>query len=91
MNRSFYKRLRVLGNLLLSLSLAVLTFVVLDFFNPKLGFLSSGYSVVVIAVLGVTAAVCAGHIIALVRRYEKKKELASARKGVQKDGYNEEA
>ena len=77
MNRTYYKRLKFWGNLLLSLSLAVLTFIVLDFFNPKLGFLSSGYSVAVIAVLAIVAAVCAGLNIALVRRYEKKKAAAN--------------
>jgi len=84
MSRKFAKTLSFFANLLLSLSLAVATFVILDFFNPKLGFLSSTYSIVVIALLSITAVITSILCIVLVTK-KKKRHAPVSREGSNED------
>ena len=62
-----------LPHLAIALALAVGTLVVLEYFNPRMGFLTSAYSMVVIFLLAVTALAAGIRSAARDRREQKNK------------------
>ena len=79
MSEGFYKRLKVFANLTFSLSLVQLTFMILNFFNPKMGLLSTNYSKAVFIAFAVCAAVTALHVLTLLAEM-KRREAARRRR-----------
>lgn len=73
MNRFTFKLFKYLPHAVIALSLAVLTFVILNYFNPHLGFLSSGYSKTVFVLLGIAGIALAAVSIAFYRDISRKR------------------
>ena len=79
--KRLYHALKITANLSLAMALAVLTLVILNHFNPLLGFLNSGYSIALLALFCLLTAVDSALELALYKRAErlrlKKREQRS--------------
>jgi len=64
---------RFTQHLSFSLSLVVLTFVILNYFNPMLGFLSATYSQIVILLLCVMSAASSLSALAVYEKLRRRK------------------
>ena len=92
MNDRFYKKLSFFANLSLALALAMLTLIILNFFNPMWGFLSTTYSKIVLAASGIVSSISAGFGIALVCKRNRKLEAKRnhARREARESYYEQE-
>lgn len=77
--KRLYKAIKITANLSLAMALAVLTLVILNHFNPLLGFLNSGYSIAVLAVFCVLTLVDSALELALYQRAERNRLRRQAR------------
>ena len=73
MNRFTFKLFKYFPHVVIALALAVITFVILNYFNPHLGFLSTGYSKLIFVLLGVSSIILSALAIAFYRDITRKR------------------
>ena len=67
MNRFLFNVVRILPHLTMSLAAAVLVLVILNYYNPLLGFLSTAYSKIILVIFCLCALLSSVGAVALYR------------------------